>query len=214
MNMLWDFLFPPHCPSCNSYVGEQGQWCQECLDKTLVCHQLPIVSDLQKIFPQGIWCLGMYQGSLRDLVRSLKYQKQKKNLAGLHSFIGAGLEQIHIAGDVVVPVPLHGHKLAQRGFNQSQLLFEKPFAQRGLATEELLSRQVDTKPQFGLSARERQANMQQVFVATRPERIVGRDVILVDDIMTTGATLAACGEILLQAGARSVVGLVLASGRK
>lgn len=169
-----------------------------------------------ELFAGGIWALGLYEGELRNMLRQLKYQQKQVMVPGLHSFVTEGLHRISDLQEkqVAVPVPLHREKLAQRGFNQSQLIFQKPLADYGIAMEDWLIRTKATKPQYGLSGVQRRENLHQVFALAEKKSLQGRRILLVDDIMTTGATLLECGGVLKKAGAVDITGLVVASGRK
>lgn len=220
LEWLWNLLFPPKCPGCERYVEQRGHWCDECLDRVLRPHLLPLELEMAETFQGGIWALGIYEKELRDMLRSLKYQQRQSVLPGLHSLVAAGLHMMDEKGaglqkDVLaVPVPLHKAKLAKRGFNQSQVIFEKPLARQGLSMADCLLRIRPTKPQYGLSAAERRQNLHEVFQLAKGASVEGRQVLLVDDIMTTGATLMECAKVLREAGAAHITGLVIASGRR
>ena len=216
MEWLWNLLFPPKCPGCNSYVEHQGQWCNECLARVCRPHLLPLDREMTELFAGGIWALGLYEGELRNMLRQLKYQQKQGLVPGLHSFVTEGLHRIPDLQEnlVAVPVPLHKEKLSQRGFNQSQLIFQQPLAKHGIPMENLLVRTKATKPQYGLSGQQRRENLHQVFELAEKKSLQGRRILLVDDIMTTGATLLECGQVLKKAGAVDIMGLVIASGRK
>jgi ComF family protein len=113
---------------------------------------------------------------------------------------------------LLVPVPLHPHKLAERGYNQAELLARALARIMALQVDVVsLSRVRDTASQVQRATRsERLLNMRSAFTAT--DGVTGRDVIVVDDVSTTGATLTACAAALKSAGARSVTGLVIAQG--
>jgi len=112
---------------------------------------------------------------------------------------------------VVVPVPLHAMRLADRGFNQSALLARRLARHIGAPLHVLaVARVRDTPRQVGLDRAERLANVAGAFVIAKPAAVRGRDVILVDDVCTTGATLRAVSSALREAGATSVVGAVVA----
>ena len=213
---LWNLLFPPKCPGCNDYVEHQGQWCNECLARVCRPHLLPLDREMTELFLGGIWALGLYEGELRNMLRQLKYQQKQGMVPSIHSFVTEGVQRIPALWEnlVAVPVPLHKEKLAQRGFNQSQLIFQKPLADYGIATEDWLIRTKATKPQYGLSGVQRRENLHQVFELAGEKSLQGRRILLVDDIMTTGATLLECGRVLKKAGAVDITGLVVASGRK
>jgi len=110
---------------------------------------------------------------------------------------------------LVVPVPLHSTKLRQRGFNQSELIARaalkvKPSAGRFQLSPGLLECRRETKSQIGLSRHQRRDNIRGAFVVTRPREMAGREVLLVDDVFTTGTTVSECARILRRAGASKV----------
>jgi ComF family protein len=117
---------------------------------------------------------------------------------------------------LVVPVPLHASRSRERGFNQAALLARGLVRkirrkERGLQlAADLLFRLRPTLPQVGLSASARRENVRGVFAVSKPERVRNRTVLLVDDVMTTGATLSACAAALKRAGATRVLALSLA----
>ena len=153
-----------------------------------------------------------YQGELRGIVHAFKYDGRRslaRPLGRLLREAGAGL----LAGaDAVVPVPLHPWKRVQRGFNQSADLARA----LELPVRFVLRRTRPTRTQAGLTPGQRRRNVSGAFaLATWPWRssradVGGRTLVLVDDVMTTGATLDACARVLKQAGAREVRVLTLA----
>ncbi len=113
--------------------------------------------------------------------------------------------------DLVVPVPLHIGRLRWRGFNQSQFLVRALARRAGVRVDALsLQRTRATHPQVQLSDRERQHNVRHAFRVMRPQRMRGRQILLFDDVYTTGATVNECSRALLRAGATRVDVLVLA----
>jgi len=107
--------------------------------------------------------------------------------------------------DVLVPVPLHPRRLRERGFNQSALLAREIARRAGKAAcPDALARRLDTVPQAGLSAAARRRNVRDAFAVRRRAAVAGRTVVLVDDVLTTGATALACAARLHDAGAREV----------
>lgn len=115
------------------------------------------------------------------------------------------------AYDVLMPVPLHVQRLRWRGFNQAQFLAQPLARATGVALDShSLQRVRPTRPQVDLDEKERRHNVAGAFRVTRPQRIEGRSILLVDDVYTTGATVNECSRALLQAGAQRVDVLVLA----
>jgi ComF family protein len=115
---------------------------------------------------------------------------------------------------LAVPVPLHKSKEKQRGFNQTELIFRDWLQTRGIVMQNVLLRTRATRPMYQLSAEERQHNLQGAFRVKEGTALAGKRILLVDDIMTTGATLYACARELRQSGAASVTAIVLASDHR
>ena len=116
----------------------------------------------------------------------------------------------NVNADVLVPVPLHKRRLRDRGYNQSELLAREVGKRTGIQVEpDLVSRVRNTRPQISMtSGKERRANVDGAFECT--DNVSGRRVLLIDDVVTTGATISACGSPLKAAAAESVWALVLA----
>lgn len=111
----------------------------------------------------------------------------------------------------MIPVPLHRARHRERGFNQSEILSEGIARVAGLAlAKDILKRKKHTKDQTYLNAQQRTENVRGAFVVTRPERVDGRKIVLVDDVMTTGATLNECARMLQEAGATMIFAATLA----
>ncbi|WP_198013833.1 ComF family protein [Desulforegula conservatrix] len=153
-----------------------------------------------------------YEGAARRIVHSMKY----RGITRLASFMGEATAIKFEANDsscpsIILPVPLHDEKLRQRGYNQAALIAESIcLASNGPAHGplefylDILERTVNTRTQAGLHKKERIANVKNAFRVKVPEKIVGRHVILVDDVFTTGATVSACAKALKRAGASRV----------
>ncbi|HEY1273029.1 MAG TPA: ComF family protein [Terriglobales bacterium] len=155
---------------------------------------------------------GSYEGGLRDLIHMLKYERvgPAANLLGrMLAEVVEGMSASFSDTPVVVPVPLHGSKLRERGFNQSELIARaalklKP-ARLDLVVESgVLARRRPTTSQTGLTRHQRQENMRGAFQVLRAEPIANREVLLVDDVLTTGTTASECARVLRRAGASRV----------
>ncbi len=149
----------------------------------------------------------VYGGAVARAIVRLKYEQRPDLARPLGDLLCRALEPraAALAGVVVVPVPLHPSRLADRGFNQAALLASRVARHLGAPLRALaLARVRDTPKQAALDRQARLANLAGAFVARRPGQTVERDILLVDDVRTTGATLDACAHALLAAGARSV----------
>jgi len=157
----------------------------------------------------------VYQGRMREAIHALKYDRLYAASTRLGSMLAAAIAQLHGQAPhemLVIPVPLHRSKYAQRGFNQSRALAAQalrslrkshPEWRLTLASRTLL-RQRATETQAGLTPRQRRINVRGAFVVSEPARVTGQHILVVDDIFTTGATARAAAQALLQAGAASV----------
>ena len=219
-DILLNFLFPPRCPACERYVEVRGGWCAACLAKAAAVRRLRITFEERDTIAEA-WALGIYEGALRDLVRHLKYQKKMDALPYLQTFLHAVEEDFFRAADVpphpvAIPVPLFAAKEKKRGFNQTELIFKAWLKEHAIPMERLLFRTRATKPQYGLSKEERFENMRGAFAvdAKKQPNVRGRNVLLLDDIYTTGVTCAECARALKKAGARNIIVLALTSGQK
>ena len=159
---------------------------------------------------------GSYSDGLRELIQLLKYQGVRPAAGVLGRMLGeALLELSEDFGDVApiaIPVPLHAAKLRQRGFNQSELIARaalKDFRMRGterlMLEPSLLQRARETQSQTGLSAEQRRANVRGAFRVAERSAIAGRDILLIDDVFTTGTTLRECARVLQRAGAARIL---------
>ena len=169
----------------------------------------------QRVQPpfQKALAYGSYDGGLRDLIHLLKYQQVRpaagvlgRMLAEAIGKLEAGIPQGTIA---VVPVPLYARKQAQRGFNQAELIARialKQLArpQRFQLCAEVLERRRETVSQIGLTGHQRRENLRGAFAVPNPGTMAGRQVVLVDDVFTTGTTVSECARVLRRAGAAGV----------
>jgi competence protein ComFC len=151
--------------------------------------------------------LGPYEGSLRVAIHELKFRGRQRVARRLaEELVGSGHVASVVEGaDALIPVPLHPRRLGERGFNQAELLARAVArAVRLPVWNHVLVRRDDTRPQTGLSASGRRANVARAFIVHRRGRVAGRVLVLVDDVTTTGATAHACAAKLRECGARDV----------
>lgn len=154
---------------------------------------------------------GSYNGALRGMIHLLKYESMlpaSQSLASLLAPVMQELSELCEAEALVVPVPLYKGKQRQREFNQSELIARAalkhlPSAKLSLA-DSVLVRQRDTRSQTGLTRHQRRENMRGAFAVKDAALVAGRDIILVDDVLTTGTTAAECARVLRRAGAKKV----------
>jgi len=160
--------------------------------------------------------LFIYDDRVTDLVHSLKY---KCNTSGLATFAtlkrkSSSLKDLPRA-DFIFPVPLHAKRLRQRGYNQALLLARSFFdKEKNKIKNDILVRSRNTHPQTGLSGVERRKNLRNAFFVKDQKMISGKNILLVDDVFTTGTTVNECARVLIKAGARNVDVLTLSRVRE
>ena len=191
------------CMGCDSQAGFSREWlCDDCrreLAKRWVGAAPP---------PGGSGIDGaayayLYGGPAGGMVRHMKYQGVKRLADPMARAMASALALIQPTGaECVVPVPMHPKRLRERGFNHAALLARKLGGLAGLPEREALARIRNTPQQARLSEEERRANMTDAFAAAEP--VAGKRILLVDDVCTTGATVADCARALKQAGAAAV----------
>ncbi|HWC97249.1 MAG TPA: ComF family protein [Candidatus Sulfopaludibacter sp.] len=153
------------------------------------------------------YCYGAYEGTLRSLIHLYKYAGIRTLARPLSDLLSAALPRDE-AFDLVTPVPLHWRRQWQRGFNQSELLAQAISRRSGIPAQRTLKRVRSTATQAGLSNTGRRKNMTAAFECRRD--LTGKRILLIDDVMTTGSTAAACALALKRGGARRVALLTIA----
>jgi len=157
----------------------------------------------------GIFAATIFTHPIREAIHEFKYEGVRDLAAPLADWLVAAWQRYGLEADLIVPVPLHLKREAERGYNQSALLAHALARAVGarVAPAELV-RTVHTRPQVGLTAEERRQNIAGAFHCT--SAVTGQRIVLLDDVCTTGATLEACAKALREAGACGVWGLTLA----
>jgi ComF family protein len=214
-----DLLFPPVCAGC----GQTGQrFCDKCKMDTpkpnpMLCvlcgerlkadqpHKCSRSTFIDKAL---VW--GLHAGPLRRALHRFKYKRDLGLAEIFGDLMAAVYEQVGQEVDLVVPVPLGKKRHRERGYNQAALLAAVVSAKLGISQKTSAVKRIrETESQVGLSIDRRRQNVAGAFRAT-PGLVAGKRVLLVDDVLTTGATLNACAQALKEAGAHMVITLTLA----
>ena len=219
---LSEVVLPERCPACGDVVQAETVFCPACaLSLVEIEHACPKCGApttertrcrpcQSNPFPfRRARAYAEYGGQLAVAIRRLKSGgggRVARSLARLLSAPAAGLLQ---EVDILVPVPLHPRRLRRRGYNQAALLVG--LLARGQAISYgALRRRRDTRHQAGLTRAERLQNLERAFQVQRSQAVADKRVLLVDDVMTSGATAVACTNALLAAGASAVDVLTVA----
>jgi ComF family protein len=189
-------IIPPCCPSCGlplpNFESGSDHLCGSCIQ------QLPPYS--------GARSFGYYSDEIRRVIHGLKFDG-RRNLVELLAPLLAGVffdfwDRADI--DYVTAVPLHPKRRRERGFNQSELLAQALSRCIAIPYIQVLKRVRYTPPQVGLTDSQRRENIRQAFRCNNTQQVAGRRILLIDDVMTTGATVAGAAQTLMDAGAGSV----------
>lgn len=211
-SIFLNFIFPPRCPNCSAYVERRGDFCAPCLRRLSTPHALVRTAEMMADL-DGIWAFAHYRAAVRDLLRALKYQKKRAALPALQTLLVAGEKVLHDLPRplVAVPVPLAPERRKTRGFNQAEEIFAPWLRTHEIPVAPLLVRTRETTPLYEHTREERRRELRGAFVVSEGADLTGADILLVDDIMTTGATLVECARTLKHAGAGRIYAFVLAS---
>lgn len=189
---------PPLCPLCGRPLARER-----------LCH----VCQETRPSIDGIRSVAYFEGGLRRAIHRFKYYGATALADPLAQLLVEYQTENQLPADVIVPVPLHADREAERGYNQAALLAQALGARLELPTvDTALVRVRATAPQVTLDSLERRSNVTGAFRA-RQATVAGRRVLLIDDVCTTGATMDACAKALKAEGAQCVWGLALARGR-
>ena len=230
---LLDIVFPPLCHSCRAFIPDAGllHLCSSCRGEVhTVSSPLCETCGIPFATPSGIdhrcgACLAtpprfasarsavLFDGVARDLIHRFKYDRKVHLARPLTLLTEDALTSFALSSgaEFLIPVPLHRRRLRERGFNQAVLLGRPLAKQWGIPLSvDNLKRIRWTEPQITLSASEREANVRGAFALTDPAAVRGKKVLLLDDVYTTGSTVAECSRVLRQAGTETVYVITVA----
>jgi predicted amidophosphoribosyltransferase len=230
-NRLLDLAFPARCPGCGREGAPICANCLPALDARLdqpAGIPIGLPSDLPPSILQLEWC-APFGGLVRRALHQLKYAGETRLAVPLGGAIARRWARVGAGGDVLVPVPVHADRARHRGYDQAELIARAAAAELGLPCAPILERARATVAQFDLDRATRATNVRGAFRlkeranATRAgpatlsepstKALAGRWIILIDDVVTTGATLSACAAPLLAAGALGASAVTVARER-
>lgn len=231
LGSLANLLLPPVCIGCRTRIGNHGLLCGACWTKIDFIAP-PICARLGVPLPYdaGEPCLSAaaiarppvydraraaarYSATMRELIQSFKYRDRHEGLPLFARWLAKAGAELLADADLIVPVPLYPSRLWWRRFNQSAMLAQAVGRLTGVPVDCFtLARVRRTATQVGLTADQRRRNVAGAFKVTRAraDRVKGKKVVVVDDVITTGATAEACARALKRAGAARVDVLALA----
>lgn len=208
---LLDLLFPPRCPFCGKIQDKRELLCPECGEK------LPwlIGAAGEKAVELTAGCVSplRYDDRVRTAIHAYKFHGKSARSHAFGTLIAQCVHDHGVVAELVTWPPLSQKRLRQRGYDQAELLAREVGRALGLPVAATLTK-THRPAQSGLEGEaERRANLLGAYSAVEPERFRGKTVLLVDDVVTTGATLSECAKTLRVAGAEKVVCATLARAR-
>lgn len=228
-SFILDLIFPRECLGCGL---EKKYLCSNCfsqleLNKRFYCvfckketaYSQICLNCKDKTALKAVFVIANYNNELlQELLHNLKYNFVEEISDNLSDLMVKSLErnnlfsawQINKANTIITAVPLHKKRYLARGFNQSDLLAERLSDHYHLPKKDLLSRQRNTLSQVSLSRQERQTNLNDAFLFNNQEADKNKKILLIDDVVTTGSTLAECAKVLAAQGFKDIYGLVIA----
>ena len=215
--LLLDLLLPPHCAGC----GREGAvLCADCAKplRRRLGEPAGVPIGLPALMPSGLvqleWC-AMFSGSVREAIHALKYRGERRLTGPLAVAMAERWLRAGVGSDLVTWVPVHETRRRERGFDQAEELARSLAGSLRLPVAACLERHQRTAAQHALDRQQRAASTAGVFQVRARARatVAGHWVLLVDDVLTTGATLAGCAAVLNAAGATAVSAITLARDR-
>ena len=215
INSLFDFFLPRFCPSCKSKLStEEISVCSSCFSKIKFAEEERINFEFNKKFEgkniiSGFTSIYIFEKdkSLQHIIHSIKYSQRFLN--GV--FLGKGLApylENKITDwkiDLIIPIPLHSLKKAERGYNQSCYISKGVSRELKIPVDDSsIKRKKYTQSQTTMNLIERHENIRDAFKVKSKKKIFDKNILLIDDVITTGATVGECGRVLLEAGAKKV----------
>ncbi len=236
LNVLADIVYPKTCLVCKRQLGElaciDNLVCTQCWDKIKrnappFCRscgrqlQKPIIQNIcpacvrKQLHFDRAFSPCVYEGTIKELIHAFKYRGKDYLGATLAGLMAAFIEEYALPMDIldlIIPIPLHKTRLREREFNQAQILSEHIARRFGKKTSyDSLARLRLTKTQTELETGERLLNVKGSFTAIKKEDVKGKNILLVDDVLTTGSTCSEAAYALKDAGANIVFVLTLAN---
>lgn len=193
---------------CEKCVGEIDYY-----ENSVLSLNLPL--GIQN-YCDGLLCVGRYSGSLKETLRRFKFSNKSSYYRALGKLLALKIQNTKQLDsfDVIVPVPLHKSRQKHRGYNQAELMAEQIAKTLKIPCEKnLLIKSVATNSQSMSKRTERLLNLEDAFMAVNDELIADKNILLIDDIVTTGSTVNQCCKALKRAGAEKVIAGVIATTR-
>ena len=207
---LLDLFFPPKCAACGVKCAP-ARLCPACLKD--FSHAASFHGTVTLDSGYTVAYAFNYTGAVREIIHNFKFNAQPYFADMLGKAVaGCAMGLPNTRFDLVTFVPTHPARIRERGYDQAFLIAKWAAKALGLPCVKAARKAVNNRPQSSLSAAERAANARGAYSVPKTAAVAGKNVLLVDDVLTTGATLTACADALMSAGAEAVYGAAAAHG--
>lgn len=204
-------VYPPICPVCEKIVDERHQLCENCAKEIIKLDEEKPPAPISEVMR-----VTKYRKGTRRLLRALKFDNNTNVLNALQSILYGVSSRPEIDNflakvNLATYVPLHEKRFKKRGYNQTELIFKDWLLSKNVPAENLLIRTKTTPHLYNYNPTERREILKGAFSLAEGVNVKGKNILIVDDIFTTGATAAGCAEVLKNAGANKIFMLAFAS---
>lgn len=212
-----DFIYPPTCVSCGNLLTANAEHvcttCWNSIQSVTRTHELYLETK-EKLMRSGQVAevasafIFEKEGAFQHIAHSMKYEGIPSLGLKLGERVGEVMREWNVSADYIIPIPLHKRKLRERGYNQAEFIARGVSEASGIQyRNDLVKRRKDTQSQTTLNIEERRENVAQAFEirAGKSPELKDKRIVVVDDVITTGATIVSCARELRAAGAASVI---------
>ena len=210
LTKMLECFFPPHCVFCDCVLSSGQIICKHCSETV---SETFWQRDFLLLSKYSFSCTALYDytSEVRSALIRFKFQDETILKEYFGEKLSERMRKISFKPDIVTSVPISKKRKRRRGYNQSELLARELSKNLEVPYQELLFKVRDNVPQHELSEQDRLENVKDVYCTKNDEEILGKKILLVDDILTTGATMCSAGQTLFCAGAKDVFGIAVAT---
>lgn len=214
INNILELVYPPTCAFCGKL--SKDYICKKC-ELKIKKYRIKDSYSSKNMYFQEIHSIFKYEEDIRDILIKYKFQNKAYIYKTFSKII---LKDEKICGflkkyDIIIPVPVHKKRKNERGYNQTELISKEISKNLNIKMEKnVLMKNINTKMQSSLSKKERKDNIKGAFKVQNLQRIENKNILIIDDIYTTGSTINECGKVLKSAGAKNIGALTIAKDYK
>ena len=211
---IFELIFPNVCGFCGEKINERYT-CRKCLNILEYYKEKVYFSSNFGEYLDGILCAFNYKGILKEKMLQLKFHNNKYISKTFGEILSYKITKYNLGADIIVPVPICRKRYFERGYNQSEYIakYVSKFCDIKLE-KNILKKVKNNKRQSLLDATERKLNVKDVYAIKEKANVKGKNILLLDDIYTTGATLNECAKMLKLAGANKIIGITVLYSEK